>query len=208
MLKAYDKYDTILMPLHAADPAYLSFEKAGAAASGRAGPRHPRHEELRQRQADEPVVGRRLPELRVEAAGEVRLVPEFMSPFASAVTDNRLRPFPSVPLRTVLTSFPVHGSPVARNFPGGELFGISRTLRFYLDPPDLLRHVAGFPGPRTTTRAPSPWGSRPVGDLAFLRCRTSERDLGRPLIPTPRIYLLVSHRADLPCLTLQQTGTR
>lgn len=27
MLKAYDKYDTILMPLHAADPSYLSFEK-------------------------------------------------------------------------------------------------------------------------------------------------------------------------------------
>ena len=27
MLKAYDKYDTILMPLHAADPGYLSFEK-------------------------------------------------------------------------------------------------------------------------------------------------------------------------------------
>ncbi|MBM3774599.1 MAG: aldo/keto reductase, partial [Acidobacteria bacterium] len=27
MLKAYDRYDTILMPLHAADPAYLSFER-------------------------------------------------------------------------------------------------------------------------------------------------------------------------------------
>src|SRR3954453_20864729 len=27
MLKHYDKYDTILMPLHAADPSYLSFEK-------------------------------------------------------------------------------------------------------------------------------------------------------------------------------------
>jgi uncharacterized protein len=27
MLKKYDKYDTILMPLHAADPGYLSFEK-------------------------------------------------------------------------------------------------------------------------------------------------------------------------------------
>lgn len=27
MLKRYDKYDTILMPLHAADPEYLSFEK-------------------------------------------------------------------------------------------------------------------------------------------------------------------------------------
>jgi predicted aldo/keto reductase-like oxidoreductase len=27
MLKRYDKYDTILMPLHVADPSYLSFEK-------------------------------------------------------------------------------------------------------------------------------------------------------------------------------------
>jgi predicted aldo/keto reductase-like oxidoreductase len=27
MLKAYDKWDSILMPLHAADPSYLSFEK-------------------------------------------------------------------------------------------------------------------------------------------------------------------------------------
>jgi predicted aldo/keto reductase-like oxidoreductase len=27
MLKAYDKWDSILMPLHAADPAYVSFEK-------------------------------------------------------------------------------------------------------------------------------------------------------------------------------------
>jgi predicted aldo/keto reductase-like oxidoreductase len=27
MLKQYDKYDTILMPLHPADPSYLSFEK-------------------------------------------------------------------------------------------------------------------------------------------------------------------------------------
>ena len=27
MLKKYDQYDTILMPLHAADPGYLSFEK-------------------------------------------------------------------------------------------------------------------------------------------------------------------------------------
>jgi len=27
MLRRYDKYDTILMPLHAADPTYLSFEK-------------------------------------------------------------------------------------------------------------------------------------------------------------------------------------
>jgi hypothetical protein len=41
---------------------------------------------------------------------------------------------------------------------------------------------------------PLPWGSRPVGNLVFLRGRTSERGLGRPLIPTPRKiswYLLV-----------------
>lgn len=28
MLRRYEKYDTILMPLHAADPPYLSLEKA------------------------------------------------------------------------------------------------------------------------------------------------------------------------------------
>ena len=27
LLKAYDKWDTVLMPVHAADHAYLSFEK-------------------------------------------------------------------------------------------------------------------------------------------------------------------------------------
>ena len=27
LMKAYDKWDTVMMPLHAADPAYLSFEK-------------------------------------------------------------------------------------------------------------------------------------------------------------------------------------
>src|SRR6202171_3404817 len=39
------------------------------------------------------------------AAGEVRLVPEFVSPYASAVTGNQLRPFPSAPLRTARESF-------------------------------------------------------------------------------------------------------
>jgi predicted aldo/keto reductase-like oxidoreductase len=32
-LKAYDKWDSILMPLHAADPAYLSFEKTALPAA-------------------------------------------------------------------------------------------------------------------------------------------------------------------------------
>ena len=27
MFRAYDRWDSILMPLHAADPLYLSFEK-------------------------------------------------------------------------------------------------------------------------------------------------------------------------------------
>jgi predicted aldo/keto reductase-like oxidoreductase len=33
MLKAYDQWDSILMPLHAADPAYLSFEKTALPAA-------------------------------------------------------------------------------------------------------------------------------------------------------------------------------
>jgi predicted aldo/keto reductase-like oxidoreductase len=33
MLRAYDKWDSILMPLHAADPAYLSFENSALAAA-------------------------------------------------------------------------------------------------------------------------------------------------------------------------------
>jgi predicted aldo/keto reductase-like oxidoreductase len=33
MLKAYQKWDSILMPLHAADPAYLSFEKTALLAA-------------------------------------------------------------------------------------------------------------------------------------------------------------------------------
>jgi hypothetical protein len=36
MLKAYDKWDTVMMPVHAADHAYLSFEQR-AAGGGRAG---------------------------------------------------------------------------------------------------------------------------------------------------------------------------
>src|SRR5262249_48605111 len=40
---------------------------------------------------------------------------------------------------------------------------------------------------RTTTRTPSPWGSRPVGDPEFSAHRTYQHGLGRPLIPTPGI---------------------
>src|ERR1700693_5196811 len=53
MLKKYDKYDTILMPLHAADPAYLSFEKnvlpvAGARGMGMRGRKRPANAKLLQ----------------------------------------------------------------------------------------------------------------------------------------------------------------
>jgi aryl-alcohol dehydrogenase-like predicted oxidoreductase len=37
MLKAYDKFDTILMPLHIADPGYLSFEKITLPKTGESG---------------------------------------------------------------------------------------------------------------------------------------------------------------------------
>ena len=53
---------------------------------------------------------------------------------------------------------------------------------------------------RTTIGTPSPWGSRPLGDLDFPCCHTSERGLGSPLIPTPEVYPSVSRRAGLPFL--------
>src|SRR5262249_32311879 len=37
--------------------------------------------------------------------------------------------------------------------------------------------------PQTTTRTPWPWGSRPVGHPVLHRPGTSEREVGRPLIP-------------------------
>ena len=43
-------------------------------------------------------------------------MPGFVSPYASAVTGNRLRPFPSAPLRTGLDTFASSGSPVALSF--------------------------------------------------------------------------------------------
>ena len=43
-------------------------------------------------------------------------MPGFVSPYASAVTGNRLRPFPSTPLRTGLDTFASSGSPVALSF--------------------------------------------------------------------------------------------
>ena len=45
---------------------------------------------------------------------------------------------------------------------------------------------------------PSPWGSRPEGDLRFLHNLTSEHGLGPPFIPTPGLDRPVSHRAGLP----------
>jgi gamma-glutamylcysteine synthetase len=44
MLKNYQRYDTILMPLNPADPAYLSFEKKVAAGCRRARHADSRHE--------------------------------------------------------------------------------------------------------------------------------------------------------------------
>src|SRR5947207_15863363 len=45
-------------------------------------------------------------------------MPEFVSPYASAVTGNRPRPFPSAPLRTGLDTFASSGSPVTLSFDG------------------------------------------------------------------------------------------
>ena len=173
-------------------------------------------------------------------------MPGFVSPYASAVTGNRLRPFPSAPLRTGLDTFASSGSPVALSFdwfllilvcprrssgvdrdvasladdeglaPHGrhDLFrvchvlrrwrGASRQFAFRI-PPRSSHRVTYPPLPgvrlsrtRTTMGVPSPWGSRPEGDLRFLHNLTSEHGLGPPFIPTPGLDRPVSHRAGLP----------
>src|SRR6266853_593366 len=53
--------------------------------------------------------------------------------------------------------------------------------------------------PTTTTGTPSPWGSRPVGDPRVRPRRTSERDVGAPLIC---FNALTGHRFCTPKVAL------
>src|SRR5271166_3461887 len=167
-------------------------------------------------------------------------MPGFVSPYASAVTGNRLRPFPSAPLRTGLDTFASSGSPVALSFDWFLLIlvcprrssGVDRDVASLADDEGLAPSVSAtfsvdgeerlgslhfaslhvpaigvtyppLPGvrlsrTRTTMGVPSPWGSRPGGDLRFLHNLTSEHGLGPPFIPTPGLDRPVSHRAGLP----------
>jgi len=110
------------------------------------------------------------------------------------------RPFPSSFPRTVLAGFRAHGSPVV------GFTGVWR-LVLHLPPRSFSFRSTCHPSPCgrlfrpwTTTMTPSPWGSRPLGDLEFLRTRTYQHDLGLPLIPTPGLYGQVSHRRGFPRL--------
>src|SRR5947209_4756766 len=104
-------------------------------------------------------------------AGEVsRLVSDFiyLSLCYSSEGQPTAIPFPSVPLRTVRATFKAHGSPV----PGliwVSAIGITptSTLMFRQTCPPLP--CTGLSPAQTTMGAPSPWGSRPLGDLEFLR---------------------------------------
>ena len=71
MLKHYDKYDTIIMPLNPADPHYLSFEKAvlPVAVDEGWGSRRSR---ARPTRGCSPPCTAGLPELRAEPAGALR----------------------------------------------------------------------------------------------------------------------------------------
>ena len=75
-------------------------------------------------------------------------MPGFVSPNATAVTGNRLRPFSSAPLRTARESFDLKRLASGLCFDSQDRFGVSQLA--YLDvwvvrPPVSLRHVAGFP---------------------------------------------------------------
>ena len=69
MLKHYDKYDTILMPLNAADPSYLSFEKMVLPIAVQRGMGNPGDEEHRQRRSAVRPAPEGMPELRTQSAG-------------------------------------------------------------------------------------------------------------------------------------------
>ena len=72
MLRAYDKWDSILMPLHAADPAYSELPEDHLAAGGGARHRHPSHEGVRQRVPLARFERRGMPEVRFEPAHSLR----------------------------------------------------------------------------------------------------------------------------------------
>ena len=96
-------------------------------------------------------------------------MPGFVSPYASAVTGNRLRPFPSAPLRTGLDTFASSGSPVALSFDWFSVDGEERlgSLHFAslhvpaIGSPTPLCQVSGFPGLELL------WGFRRPGARAL-----------------------------------------
>ena len=101
-------------------------------------------------------------------------MPGFVSPYASAVTGNRLRPFPSAPLRTGLDTFASSGSPVALSFDwfllilfsvdGEERLGSLHFASLHvpaIGSPTPLCQVSGFPGLELL------WGFRRPGARAL-----------------------------------------
>ena len=91
-------------------------------------------------------------------------MPGFVSPYASAVTGNRLRPFPSAPLRTGLDTFASSGSPVALSLDGEERLGSLHFASLHvpaIGSPTPLCQVSGFPGLELL------WGFRRPGARAL-----------------------------------------
>ena len=127
-------------------------------------------------------------------------MPEFVGPFATAVTVNRLRPFSirPPPNRTYnVSEYPALQWP---SVDGEERLGSLHFASLHvpaIGSPTPLCQVSGFPGLELL------WGfrlprARAEGDLRFLHNLTSEHGLGPPFIPTPGLDRPVSHRAGLP----------
>jgi hypothetical protein len=110
-----------------------------------------------------------------------RLVPEFVSPRGKPAAG----PFPSAPLRTERESFDLIRLSSTRKSREVRLWPFRRPCSLLFRSTCLASPCGRFSRPPTTIEAPSPWGSRPTGDLVLLRKDTSEPGLGRPLIPTP-----------------------
>jgi hypothetical protein len=99
--------------------------------------------------------------------------------------------FPTTLLRTDRDSFDVNQLSSGRQTLGFRFVCIAHPSPVHRSSTCHPSPCNGFSPSPTTTMAPYPWGSRPVGHPAFRWCCTCKRDVGAPFIP---LNVLAAHR--------------
>jgi len=121
--------------------------------------------------------------------------------------------FPTTLLRTDRDSFDVNQLSSGRQTLGVRFVCIAHPSPVHLPPTCHPSPCNGFSPSPTTTMAPCPWGSRPVGHPAFRWCCTYERDVGAPFISLkvlaayrPSCEEYVPRNLDGTLMTAPQSG--